>query len=451
MSPGCPFIDRTRELDVLDRAFGRRPLLAIIYGRRRLGKTRLVREFLKRVHGQRVLYYTASLASHQYNLRMLLQEAGRVAGEDLGSITVGSLNSALGLLYRLGFKIVVIDEVTYWVRAAPRVVSELQDFVDNTLPGTDMMLILLGSLVGVMHSHVLGGGAPLYGRALVRLRLGMLSFKDTQHFYPALTADDIVRLYALVGGIPFYNCLLHGVGSLREAVETLIGSPGAPLMEEPLLMLRDELREPAVYNTLLSAIARGYRTPSRISQYAGVPLPHISKYLSVLEALGVVGREVPLFRKKGEYVIVDPPMRTYYTLVEPVRSLVELGEYGKVVEHVLREIDEYTAGTWENLSREYLLKRHVGEGYLVAGRLVHKGEELDIGLVNMDEEKAIVAEVKWSDLSVHEAVKIRRRAVLKAKRLLPGYEVVEAYVFARRIMGSRPDWVVTPEDMLGVD
>ena len=448
MAKECPFIDRAYELGILKKAFEKRPLLTIIYGRRRLGKTRLVKEFIKLVKEEKVLYYTASLSSHQYNLRMLLQAAESVANIDLGSVMVEDLNSALSLLYRLGFRIVVIDEITYWVRVAPRVVSELQVFVDNTLPDTDMLLILLGSHVGVMQNHVLGGGAPLYGRAEVRLKLEMIPFNHTKNFYPMLTASDLVRLYALVGGVPFYNCLLRGVDNLREAINTLLGGPGAPLIEEPLFMLRDELREPAVYNTILSAIARGYDTPSRISQYTGIPLPHTSKYLSVLEVLGIVGRDVPLFRKKGVYRILDPPMRTYYTLVEPVRSLYELGEYDKVADYVLGRIDEYTSRTWEGLARDYLYSSYAGEGYDMAGRIVHKGMELDIGVVNPREKRAIVGEVKWSELDTSEAKRIRRKAMIKAQRLLPGYKIVNVYVFARSVAGGRFDWIVTPEDLL---
>ncbi len=443
----CPFVDREDELGALRDAYGKRPALVVVYGRRRLGKTRLVKEFLEAVSDGKTLYYVASLAGHQYNLRMLMKAiAGSMGG--FGSVTVEDLTAALRLLYMAGLKVIVLDEFTYWVRAAPRAASEVQVFVDEYLPDTDLLLVLMGSHVGVMKNHVLGGGAPLYGRASVRIKLGMLPFEYTARFYPSLAPEDLVRVYGMVGGVPFYNCLLRGVESLREAVEALIGSPGAPLIEEPLLLLREELREPAVYYTILSAIARGFRTPTRISNYAGVPLPHVSKYLSVLEFLGLVRREAPLFRKKGKYRIVDPPLRTYYTLVEPVRSLLELGRYDAAVSSVLREVDNLVAEAWEELARSHLSSVYTGQGYTIVGRAEHKGEEIDAVALDRTSRRAVIAEVKWSDLSRAEAERIRRRALTKASRLLPGYRIEEAYVYARSIIGPRAVWAVTPADML---
>ncbi len=443
----CPFVDRDSEIGVLRKAYEGRPSLVVAYGRRRVGKSRLLREFVSRLAGK-VVYYTAAPSSHSVNLRQMAEQAASVLGPELGLGSWGSADSLLRVIHRLGAEVVVIDEFTFWVRAYPGVVGEIQRFVDEYLPGTSMVLALSGSLVGVMEGRVLGGGAPLFGRASVVLKLGPLSFSHLKYFLPGMMPEDRVRVYALVGGIPHYLCMLRGSTSLREVVEALI-RPGSPLLTEKELTLSMEVREPHTYYSILSAIARGYDTLTRIAQYAGIPVSHVSKYLSVLEFLGVVRRDVPLFGKRGRYVISDAPLRTVFTLLEPLRSLIELEQWGRVREAVTKRIDSYTSRAWEDLVRKHLLETHAEQGYTVVGRLVHKGIEVDAAVVNPETREVIVAEAKWSTLSSSEAGKLRRDALVKAAKIVPrGYVVRDAYVYARGVEGvERPEWLITPADM----
>jgi AAA+ ATPase superfamily predicted ATPase len=280
----------------------------------------------------------------------------------------------------------------------------------------------------------------------------MLPVRETRLFHPRLSPEDIIVLYSLVGGLPYYHCLLHDIRDTRDALYRLMGRPGAPLYEEPIQTLREELREPATYQAILAAIAQGYTTPTRISQYTGIPLPHTSKYLSVLEVLGFIERDTPLFKKRGRYRIVDPPLRSYYSLLWPLRSLAELEEYDALISEVEKRLPEYVAPTWEDLARRYLLKRWASKGYTLAGRLEHKGLEIDAAVLNPREKKAIVGEAKWSRLSLAEAERIRGRLLRLAEKLLPKeYGVVEAYVFAREISGRSDsvEWLVTPGDLVG--
>ena len=444
----CRFVDRTRELAALSEAFTKRPGFVVLYGRRRIGKTRLVREWLRGL-GARYVYFVAQLSSHEHNLL----ELGSLAAEQLGEPSLRDLrprrlDSLLRLVARIGADVIVIDEFTYWVRVAPRVLSELQYFIDHDLPGTRSLLVVSGSLVGVMERSVLGGGSPLYGRASARLRLGPLSYRYLREFVPRLSPSDRVRLYALVGGIPFYLCLARGATSLEQVVRELILSPAAPLLYEKDFILREELRDPHTYNAVLAAIARGYATPSKIAEVTGLDPSHAHKYLRVLEYLGIVERRAPLFKKKGRYWISDPVIRTWFVLIEPVLELIELGETGEAEKRILEKIDTYTAPVWEELIRGYLLTKYAAMGYNVAGFLEHKGEEVDIAILDTEEKKAIVAEAKWSTLSLREAERLREETRRKAERLLPrDYRVEQVYVAAREMHGEKPSWAITPIDL----
>jgi len=446
----CPFVDRERELEALDRAYRSRPAFIVVYGRRRIGKTRLVREWLQR-SGARGAYYLAQIAGHQYNLRLMSETLSRQLGDPLiARLSPRRLGDLLLLASRSGAEVVVIDEFTYWARSDSIVLSELQEFVDGELADTGLLLVITGSLIGVMESYVLGGASPLYARTNYRLRLAPLKPWEVSPLLPMLGPADIVRTYALVGGIPFYLCLLRGSKNIGDVVRTLIVAPGAPLRDEKDLLLREELREPRVYSTILSALARGLGRPSQIAQVTGLEEGHVRKYLHVMESLGFVRRDVPLFKKKGRYIIADPVLRAWYSLVEPVVDLLELGRLDEAYRIVMGRLDGFVSPVWEDIARSYLLARHSSEGYTLTGRLEHKGEEIDVAVVDPDGRRAIIAEAKWSDITPRSARQVREQALLRAARLLPkGYTVAGVYVFARSVKGGeKPPWIFTAEDVL---
>lgn len=441
----CRFVDRNDELRSLSVA-SERGGLVIVYGRRRVGKTRLVLEWLRR-EGLRYMFYVAHLTSHEHNLRLMAEKAAEQLGDPLiREAAPKTLTALMGMVFRAGAEVVVIDEFTYWVKASPRALSEMQEFVDHFLPKLGGTVVITGSVLGVIMRDVLGGGSPLYGRATARLRLRPIRFPYLKELLPKLSPAERVITYSLVGGIPFYLCALSSASSIEEVVEELIASPAPLLVDEKDLILREEFRDPHTYAAILSAIAKGYDTPARIAQVTGIDASHTHKYLAVLEYLGIVKRSVPLFKKKGRYVIDDPVIRTWYSIIEPVAELIEMGEYSRVKEEVLRAITRHTSSIWESLVREYLLRKYLPQGFTVAGRLEHKGVELDVAVLNTKEKKAVVAEAEWSPGTRKDAKRLAEEAKRKAAALLPrGYEVIASYAALREIAGETTEDVITPE------
>jgi len=416
------FINREAELKALETAWGSRPNLIIIYGRRRIGKTRLVLEWLRnRGKAVKHAYYHAVPAKHEVNLAGLATSLEEHLGiKGLSKASFKSIDSLLELASQyVSDAVIVIDEFTYWVRAEPRVVGEVQRFVDHVLPNTKLMLVLMGSLVGVMYREVLGGGAPLYGRASSRIKLSELKLRDLCAMHPSLSIEEVFLTYATFGGVPFYHVLIEGYEDVAEATWEMFLSPTARLRDEVSFMLRDEFRDPSTYYSVLKAIASGADTPSRIADVTGMHRQHVSKYLAVLEGLGLIGREVPLFSKKGRYVIKDKLIMTWFNIVEPITmrdpsppkeaTLVEVKErLRSQASKVFEEVGKRFATAWGYLH---------GIKFDAVGRFLHKGVEIDVVGVSESKGEVHLFEVKWSDLSAEDAYRIIATLKRKATHL----------------------------------
>jgi len=444
----CPFVDRLQELEALRRAHEARPHLALLYGRRRIGKTRLIKEWLSHA-GEPAVYYMARLASHEYNLRRMAEAAASQLGDPLiARLEPRDLPSLLQLVHERGATTIVIDEVTYWARSWTGLASELQYFVDHVLPGTSLLLVLTGSLLGVMEDSLAGRGAPLYARAHTRIRLDPLRYPHAAALLDKYTPPDKVRVYSLLGGVPFHLCTARTMDSPDTVLARLLLSPHSQLRDEKDLILREEFRDPHSYEAILSAIAQGYDTPTRISQVTGLDKGHVSRYLARLKTLGLVEHEVPLFAKRGRYRIRDPILRAWYTIAEPLQELIDLGLTSQALPPARMKLERLAAQTWEDLARQHLLARYAAKGYTRAGRVERKGEELDIALLDEQGKKAVVGEAKWSRLTLREAERLRRRTLARAHRLLPDYEVQQVYIAARELEpGEKPSWIILPEDL----
>lgn len=416
------FIDREAELEALRAAWEGRPGLVIIYGRRRVGKTRLTLEWLRR-HSEvrRYAYYHAVPARHEVNLAGLaasLEEHLGIRG--LSRVSFRGIDSLLELASQyVSDAAIVIDEFTYWVRAEPRVVGELQRFVDHVLPSTKLMLVLTGSLVGVMFRDVLGGGAPLYGRASSRIKLGELRLRDLRMMHPSLSLEDLFLTYVAFGGVPFYHVLIRGYGDVAEAIWDLFLSPTARLRDEVSFMLRDEFRDPSTYYSVLKAIASGADTPSRIADVTGLHRQHVSKYLAVLEGLGLIDREVPLFGRKGRYVIRDKLIMTWFNIVEPITMRDPSPPKEATLAEVREKLRSQASAVFEEVGKRFA----TAWGYLhgvrfdAVGRFLHKGVEVDVVGVSKSRGEVHLFEVKWSDLSVEDAYRVAAGLKRKATHL----------------------------------
>lgn len=447
MEPGG-FVNREKEVLLLTRAWAKRPSFVVIYGRRRIGKTRLLREWVRK-EGLRHVYYFAHLSGHAPNLAGLARALDEVFGTKLSGGRWESLYHLLATAasaLRDG-DVIILDEFSYWVRSAPQAASELQQFVDEVLPQTGLVLIITGSLVGVMLRDILGGSAPLYGRATHKLRLRELSPWCIKKFAPRYSPRELVETYSLFGGVPHYLRLLDDSLTPFKAFTQLFG-PGGDLEGEPYFIIREEFRDPHPYLAILEAVAAGNTTLTRIANYAGLPASHTSKYVRILTQLGLLERVPVLFSKRAPIRVADKALRSYLSLSRALHSLSQESPQ-------LRE--KYAALVslgWEELSSAHAtthLAREMGITPSAAGKLIHKGTEVDWAIIDNTNKKILAIEAKWSDLSEADIRRIARRVKAATYTAFPSsikdYDTHVAIYTRSAPEHVKEAEIITPEDM----
>ena len=446
------FVDRKTEVGLLDDLWAKNRGLGVVYGRRRIGKTRLL---LKWVKNKPHVYYQAGLYSHELNLQELAEAFEEYLGlEGFSKVKFSSLDVLLEHALRMWNDrlVIVIDEVTYWARSYPGIVSELQRFIDHVMPEHQAVLVLTGSIIGVVMRDLVGGGSPLFGRASLRVRLKELSPWCLPYFLPGYNARDLVETYSLVGGVPYY--LVEWPSNMKpfEAYLRLF-APGGMLEDEPLMVLREEVRNPSPYLSIIKAIATGRRTLGEVSSYTGLPLGHVSRYLSSLIQLGLVDYEqlLPRRRKRRLLTVKDRLLYSYYSIVEPYRHILSTRESLEVPGGMKAKYTDVIAEGWQRLASYHaltILSKQLGLTVSEAGRLLFKGDEVDYIVVDKENHRVLAVEAKWSSLADRDIKRINREVRTRVHKIYPGYEVVTA-VYS--LSAGKPEYsgaiVVTPEHL----
>lgn len=388
-------IDRERELAFLeDRYRSGSAELIVVYGRRRVGKTFLLRKFLA---GKRGVYFYVS------KLGNILQELSEAIGEQLGvhPPLLRSYRDFFEFIAREGRNeriVVVIDEFQRLAEHDPSFLMELQASWDSLLSGTKVFLVLSGSSIGVVERAALSSSSPIFGRRTGQLKVKPFTFACVKEFFREWLCEDRIRAYAVFGGIPAYLSLLNTSRSLLENINSLILEPWGPLHEEPYFLLAAETREPLRYMTILEAMASGATTLGEIASRSGLSASELPRYLRTLEALlDVVERSYPLLeegrRGRARYRVKDNFLRFWFRFVRPNLHLLELGEVDRVAARVAEQLDEYVSAVFEEVALEHF-SRSVPA--LRVGRWWRGGVEIDGVAVDEKNKVAYFMEAKWS-------------------------------------------------------
>ena len=333
----------------------------VIYGRRRVGKTALINEFCK---GKPTVYFSALNASSQENLEALSKAIYTCQNSDSTSApTYRSYEDALEAITGMAMEkrlVFVIDEYPYLAKAEKSISSRLQHIIDHSWQGSRIYLILCGSSMSFMEYQVLGYESPLYGRRTAQFKIQALTYREITEFHPELKAADQALLYGVTGGIPHYINKLDVESNLDEALLDNLFSTSSYLFEEPENLLKQELREPAIYNSVISAIAAGASHSNEISTKVGVESGVCAKYLKVLLDLGILKKETPITEKSGKktiYVIDDNFFRFWYRFVPRNMSVISAGRMRLIYEQAVKRFyPDYMGLVFEKMCQEYLLR-----------------------------------------------------------------------------------------------
>lgn len=450
------FIDRETELSALNAIISRRaPQFVVVYGRRRVGKTTLLVEWAKR-SGVRQLYWVAARESPVLLLRTFSQSIYNYAHPTQPAdplFTYPTWEMALreaALLAEHERLILIIDEFPYLAEASQAIPSLLQNAWDHAFKSTQIILVLAGSQIGMM-VDMLGYRAPLYGRATAQLGLKQLPFRAVRQFFPRYTAEQCVAIYAMLGGIPAYLERFSDSISLAANVREQILSLTSIFQHEPMFLLQDEVRDPANYLAVIRAIGEGAHTLDEITLRAGLAKNHVSTYLTRLQDLTFVERQVPATLPKGKrttqgrYVLTDAYLRFYYRFLAPNRILLEQGLHNRLWELISNGLRAFVGQTaFEEICRTWVIEQAVA-GHLpflpdVVGRHWSADCEIDFVAIHWTQRKILLGECKWgaNDVGVDVVRSLIEERGPRALQRLPGEDWEVLYLFFARVGFTDP-------------
>jgi AAA+ ATPase superfamily predicted ATPase len=406
------FIGRQRELDFLnDRYKSKTGELIVLYGRRRIGKTETLHEFAR---GKEHIFYSCAECTDAQQLRSFSERVlSRAIPASRYLREFADWRQALESLRELpaeGKKLLIIDEFPYMVGGNPSIPSVLQELWDSGLKNENVMIILCGSSMSFMEKEVLAEKNPLYGRATGILKMVAMSFHEAIEFFPNYSAIDKISAYAILGGIPHYLKQFRGEKTIGKNITEYILSRGSVLYSEVEFLMRQELRETAIYNTIIQAVALGNTKLNEIYTKTGIEKNKLSVYLKHLIDLEIIHREFSVSDgsgsrsniQRGLYRIVDPFFRFWFAFVFPNISELEAGDAAGIYRHaVTPALDQYVSHAFEDISREYLRKLNREDRlpfhFTQIGRWWDKKDELDIMAVGKADGKTalILGECKY--------------------------------------------------------
>lgn len=401
------FYNREQELEILRNRYEkmRKGEMIILYGRRRIGKTSLVKKFLDGIETR-----VYSFIDYSEKTDILDRISKDFSMQMDTFLRFGDWDHIYEYLSKIGGKIVVVfDEFQRLESVAPSGITRLQHYWDSKLNEKRVMLILVGSSIGMMKKVAISGGAPLYGRSTMVYKISPFKYSDMRKMFSDESEEDIVKIYTVFGGTPYYQSIFKDKNiRLFDGIEEIILRAGAQLREEPSNILRMELKEVSRYNSILSSIARGKQTITEISDAAGIEATNLRYYIENLkELLDIVGVRYPLLGKKKttQYIIKDNFFKFWFKYVFPNHAALEMENYGYVMEKIKQGINSDIGFVFEDIVRELLslYSRKAIEDYLLNITQIgswwnRKGDEIDI--VALNGEDLIVGEVKWGRIDI---------------------------------------------------
>ncbi|MDR3251042.1 MAG: ATP-binding protein [Tannerella sp.] len=448
------FTDRIEEQKRLLKALkGENPAFVVIYGRRRLGKSTLI----KKVLTEKDVYYMSDQTERIYQIELLAKEIGAHIA-DFDKVVYPDWNALFTALnHRVQERITLcIDEFPYLVKSSPELPALLQKWIDSRTMRYN--LVICGSSQQLMQGLILDGSAPLYGRADLMLKLSPIHIKYLQEIL-SCHAVNAIEEYAVWGGVPRYWELRLQNETLREAIAYHILTPFGTLYEEPVRLFMDDMRDVVQVSTLLSVIGGGVNRLSEIAGRLEKPATHLSGPLEKLRHLDFIEREIPFGEdaknsKKSLYKVSEPFMDFYFRFVVSNRSLIELGRSQAVMANVLNQFSQYVSGRWEKLCRQAVSGQEiVGDTYRQAGRWwgsISREEiiELDVVAESMDGRKLLVGECKWTERE--DAGRLLAELTAKAQKLpfLKGREIVPFLFLKRDPANGTGENIITPQQVI---
>lgn len=402
------FVDREQEMNTLKREYERDgSSLVVLYGRRRVGKTTLISEFIK---DKKALFFLASEESESQNRLAFQVKCAEFLNSDLlQNVEVKNWDVLFKAIMDTPFDtkpVIVLDEFQYLGKANPAFPSIFQRIWEEILKDRSVMVILCGSLISMMQSQTLAYGSPLYGRRTAQIRLKQIPFGYYHEFFPDKGRKELIEMYAVTGGVPKYIELFSQSRDIYSAIESCVLNRSGYLYDEPHFLLQQEVSEVGSYFSIIKAIAAGNTKLSAIAGVLEVKSTSLTKYLKTLIDLDILEREVPVTEenpeksKKGLYKIKDNYLRFWFAFVYPNMSFIESGHSRIVMDKIRKSlVRNHIAFVYEDVCKERMWEMNA-EGvwpfyFSKLGRYWDAKEEIDIAAIDPEGKNLILGECKY--------------------------------------------------------
>lgn len=434
------FIGREREVAALDRLYESNKFeFAVIYGCRRVGKTALINHF---IDNKEAIYFMGVESNEKQNLENFSKSIIEYSSGIEAETSFLSFQAALEYVFKLAEKkrfILAIDEYPYVARSSKSLASTLQLLIDKYKDTSKLMLILCGSSMSYMEDEVLAYKSPLYGRRTAQMKIFPFSFDEACRYLKNYSDEDKALAYGIVGGTPQYLLQIDDRLSIEDNIKNTYLNPISFLYEEPTNLLKQEVREPAIYTAIITAIAVGASRMSDISNKVGEDSNICANYLKSLINLGIVKKETPYGEKtsrKSIYSIEDNMFRFWYRFVPNNNSVIMRGAADIVYRRIEPQLSEYMGAVFEEICKQYLWKLLLDGNSPVEfselGRwwgndpIEKKQTEIDI-MGEQDKQTALFGECKWTNEKVDLGV---LETLIKRSKLF-SYINVHLFLFSR--------------------
>lgn len=420
-------IGRSNELDILNSLFKSSKFeYLVMYGRRRVGKTTLLQEFAK---DKSAVYFPAQEKNDALNL----QDFSKMIQMKLDGMFISPFEGWKEAFEYIDKRInartlIIIDEFPFLAEENPTIKSILQHAIDHLWKkNRNIFLILCGSSVSFMESDIMGNKSPLHDRQTSSMEVAPFDYFDSSFFYPSYTNEQKLLVYGILGGVPRYLEAFDDSVSIEENISKRIIKKGSYLNEEPLNLLKAELREPNIYNSILSAIAGGRNRVQEISDYIHEEKSKVSKYLITLQTMRLVEKKVPVGEgegsRKGIYQVTDNFFRFWFRYEFTNNAYYEMLGAEDASKEIMAGISDYMGEAFEGICREYFVRKakkkelpfipfHMGKWW-GNNKFIKAQDDVDILMIDRTGRKGIFVECKYTNSKMpHEAYEDLKNAML---------------------------------------
>ena len=458
------FVGRERELKSLQDVYEKKGFgMSVIYGRRRVGKSTLIAEFIT---GKRAVFYTATKVGKGRNLELFTAQVISVLNPEIKAASFPSLEAVFDYItVSLSDEklILVIDELPYWAEKDEALLSVMQKYIDTRWQEKNLMIILCGSALSFMQSRVLSEKSPLFGRRTSQIRLEAFSYREAALFVPEYTFEEKAVCYGITGGVAKYLSLIDPALCLDDNIKKLFFHTDGYLYDETRNLLTQEFSDITLVNNIIEQIASGENTVNLIAGKVHEKEPTVLYSLEKLIRVGLVEKKKCITeeknKKKTQYVLKDHMFKFWYEFIPKAHSVIELGGGNLYYEKAVKpHLHSFMGSVFEEMCRYYTLEQGIQgrfSNFLTdvgswwgtevlenrQGERVQQSADIDIVAISEIDRTAVIGECKFrnekTDKQIYDTL-LRKSALLSGK-----YRIIKYLFFS---LGGYTEWFDTIHD-----